>query len=211
MDALSSVNGCMLVAYLREQIKGMMHRTRVALAGYAFVGAALLGCAPSSLSASRAADGPLADGALPGQQTPADAGVICSHVGINGGGSSDPRSYCAVRCNSMLPTSDVQVWLDQTSAAQNIGADGPVPTFLVRIVQTVPAPCDQTFSDVQTLWSGQFMNFSGQNGQWQFHLLAAPPDTDANVEVYPLGASSDSGPVSVGTYDHALVCQIFTP
>jgi len=204
---------------------------RVAVRGYALIGAVLLGCTSSSLSASREVDGAFADGAGPGrlladasqdakhsdydadprQMAGADAGVNCPHVGINGGGSSDPRSYCAVRCKSMSPTSDVQVWLDQTSVPQNVGADGPVPSFLVRIIQTVPTPCDQTFSDVQTDWSGQFMNFSGQNSQWQFHFLAAPPNTDANVEVYPPGASIDSGPVSVGTNDHALVCQIFTP
>ena len=205
----------------------MTPRARVAVSGYALIGATLLGCTPSSLSASRQVDGAFADGAGPGGLladaskdakhpyydadpwlTPADAGVNCRHFG--GGRSGDPRSYCAVRCKSMPPTSDVQVWLDQTSFPQNV-ADGPVPSFLVRIVQTVPTPCDQTFSDVQTLYSGQFMNFSGQNSQWEFHLLAAPPDTDANVEVYPLGASSDSGPVDVGTYAHPLVCQIFTP
>jgi hypothetical protein len=204
----------------------MTPQGRFAVSGYAFIGATLLGCTPSSLSTSREIDGAFADGAGPGRlladashdakhpyydaaprMTGADAGVNCPHVG---GGSSNPRSYCAVRCKSIPPTSDVQVWLDQTSVPQN-GADGPVPSFVVRIVQTVPTPCDQTFSDVQTLWTGQFMNFSGQNSQWQFHLLAAPPNTDANVEVDPLGASSDSGPVSVGTYDHALVCQIYTP
>lgn len=214
-----------------------MLRASVAPLGVVVLGVGLVGCTPSSLSASREVDGAFADGAGPGRlladashdanqpyydaalpQTPADAGVNCPHVSSGG---SDPRSYCAVRCRSTSPASDVQVWLDQTSVPQNVGADGPVPSFLVRILQTVPTPCDQTFTNIQTLWSGDFMNFSGQNGQWQFHLLPTESIAsafygdasgsgagDQNVEVYPLLAVSNSGPVDVES--RALICLIFT-
>ena len=128
----------------------------------------------------------------------ADAAVSCANRQFV---SSDPRSFCAVRCKSASPASDVVVQVDQTSVPHGSG-DGPVPSFVVRIVQTVPAVCDQTFSNVQTLWSGDFMNFSGQNGQWQFHLLpsqsaSSPYGGIDNVEVYALDGSVESGPVYV--------------
>ena len=198
------------------------------------IGASLVGCTRSSLSAAWEADG-----AAPGQllandasrsdgRYPYDAGdsrdLIATDAAVNCANtqivSRDARGICAVRCKSGAPASDVVVWVDQNSVPQKgVGDGGPVSGFLVRIVQTVPTLCDQTFSNVQTLWSGDFMNFSGQNGQWQFHLLAtqSAPDTygsssassDANVEVYPPGASSDSGPVDVAP-TNGLSCRIFT-
>jgi hypothetical protein len=121
--------------------------------------------------------------------TTRDAALNCVHAGP-----------CSVRCSSGSQASDVMVSVDQTTSG-----------FLVRVVQTVPAPCDQTFSDVQTLSSGDFLNYSGQNGQWQFHLLptnSGPSGVsgDDNVEVYPVGGSMDSGPVDV-TRD--LLCWIY--
>jgi hypothetical protein len=56
------------------------------------------------------------------------------------------------------------------------------------------------------------MNYSGQNAQWQFHLLATAGNPvigggDANVEVYAIGAGMSSGPVNDGS---TLLCTTYT-
>jgi len=89
---------------------------------------------------------------------------------------------------------------------------GAAPTFAAHVSQSNPQPCDQTFVNVQASWSGNFMNYSGQNAQWQFHLLATAGNPvigggDANVEVYAIGAGMSSGPVNVGS---TLLCTTYT-
>lgn len=84
------------------------------------------------------------------------------------------------------------------------------PILAAHVSQSNPQPCDETFANVQASWSDDFMNYSGQNGQWQFHLLATAGNPvigggDANVEVYAIGADMGSGPVNVGS---TLLCTI---
>jgi len=207
-----------------------MLRARVVVVGIVLIGASLFGCRQSPLSASWEMDAGVPDASRSDTRHPYDAGnsrdLISADPAVKCANrqdvSRDPRSICAVRCRSTSPASDVLVSVDETFVPQAApGADGPVPGFVVHIVQTVPTPCDQMFTNVQTLWSGDFMNFSGQNGQWQFHLLptqsiasafygdaSAGGGGDQNVEVYPLAASINSGPVDVES--GALICLIFT-
>jgi hypothetical protein len=191
-----------------------MLRPRVAVLGVVVLGANLAACTQSLPSASSKADASRSDAGSPHDAAgspdlmPADAAVNCANTEFV---SSYPSSFCAVRCKSGSPASDVVVQVDQTSVPHGGEDNG----FVVRIVQTVPALCDQTFTDVHTLWSGDFMNFSGQNSQWQFHLLPSQSASSAyggidNVEVDPLGGSFGSGPVYVDSTNGGLLCQIFT-
>jgi len=114
---------------------------------------------------------------------------------------SDPRSICAVRCSSGSPTSDVSVSIDPLLFPDA----GAAPLFAAHVQQSNPQSCDQTFLNVQAAWSGDFMNYWGQNSQWQFHVLANSVFGGGGVEVYAIGADSTSGPV-----DQTLLCTVYS-
>jgi len=154
-----------------------------------------------------------------GGWTAASGGATVLGGGLDAGGSgmnaapncprtgnpSSPSKICAVRCAS---GSDISVSIDALSPPTASAS----PIFAAHVSQSNPQPCDQTFVNVQASWSGEFMNYSGQNSQWQFNLLATVGSPlfgggDANVEVYPIGTSMISGPVNVGS---TLLCTIYT-
>ena len=193
------------------------------LAALAFsTGLALAGCSSTGLASPSAAD---AYGNNPVGGTGGDIGLGVAGQGAGGAGGaglggsgmsaapncprignpSSPSGICAVRCAS---GSDISVSID----ALSLPTAGAAPIFAAHVSQSNPQPCDQTFANVQASWSGNFMNYSGQNGQWQFHLLATAGNLvigggDANVEVYAIGAGMSSGPVNVGS---TLLCTTYT-
>jgi hypothetical protein len=114
---------------------------------------------------------------------------------------SDPRSICAVRCASGSPASDVSVAIDPLPFPDA----GAAPLFAAHVQQSNPQACDQTFLNVQAAWSGDFMNYWGQNSQWQFHVIANSVFGGGGVEVYAIGADSTSGPVG-----QTLSCTVYS-
>jgi hypothetical protein len=86
--------------------------------------------------------------------------------------AESPTSGYSADCKSLDPKSDATVTIHRLTASRYGG----------HVTQTQPVKVDRTFWHLSNMWSGDFDNFTSQDGL--FHVLVGPQQSPANVEYY---------------------------
>jgi hypothetical protein len=86
--------------------------------------------------------------------------------------ADSPTSGYSAHCKSLDPKSDATVSIHLLASGRYGG----------HVKQTQPVNVNRTFWHLSNMWSGDFDNFTSQDGL--FHVLVGPPESPANVEYY---------------------------